>query len=41
MKDSAVPRSLLPRAGRPGVLLPVEVGSGYSSQDRTNVAPSI
>ena len=29
LKDPAVPRGLLRRAGRPGVRLPVEVGSGF------------
>jgi hypothetical protein len=29
LKDPAVPRGLLLRAGRPGVLLPVEVGPGF------------
>src|ERR1035437_440093 len=29
LKDPAVPRGLLRRAGRPGVLLPVEVGPGF------------
>jgi len=29
LKDPVVPRGLLRRAGRPGVLLPVEVGPGF------------
>ena len=29
LKDPTVPRGLLRRAGRPGVLLPVEVGPGF------------